>query len=305
MFAPGVPTAMREFHSSNVDIASFLISVYILGYATGPLLISPMSELYGRLPVYHVNTALFIIFNVGCAVSTNISMLIVFRFLLGVAGSCPLTVGSGTISDMFRQEERGKVMSIWTAPILLGPTLGPLAGGYVSASLGWRWDFWLLAIATGTLFALALLIQNETYPPVLLERKVRALRKKTGNLLLHSAHQSSKTPKQLFWISIVRPVKMLCLSPIIFGLSLYLAIGYGYLYLCFSTMTEVFEGQYGISPSNVGLTYLGIGLGQFVGLFAFGYFSDPLLKRLAKGGALKPEYRKLAPPPPPQLTMVI
>ena len=124
MFAPGVPEVMQEFHQDNVDIASFIVSVYVLGYAVGPLFIGPLSELYGRLPVYHVNTALFILFNIACALSTSIPMLIVFRFMLGVAGSCPLTVGSGSIADLFRQEERGRVMSIWTAPILLGPTLG-------------------------------------------------------------------------------------------------------------------------------------------------------------------------------------
>lgn len=80
-----------------------------------------MSELYGRLPVYHVNTFLFLVFNVGCGRSTSLSMLIVFRFLAGVAGSCPLTVGSGSIADTFRQDQRGKVMSVWTFPILFGP----------------------------------------------------------------------------------------------------------------------------------------------------------------------------------------
>ena len=132
---------------------------------------------------------------------------------------------------------------------------------------------------------------DETYPPILLDRKIRRLRKKTGNEALRSALESSLTPKQRLKLAIIRPLKLLFLSPIVFGLSLYLAIAYGYLYVVFTTMTEVFEGQYGISTSNVGLTFLGIGVGQFVGLIVFGWFSDALLKRLAKGGELKPEYR--------------
>ena len=66
---------------------------------------------------------------------------------------------------------------------------------------------------------------------------------------------------------------------------------YGYLYLLFTTMTFVFHDQYGISASNIGLVYLGIGLGQFVGLLLFGTYSDKLLRKLAKGGEMKPEYR--------------
>jgi multidrug resistance protein len=146
MFAPAVPDTMRTFHSDNIDLASFVVSVYVLGYAFGPLIIAPMSELYGRLWVYHVNTALFIIFNIGCALSTSLSMEIVFRFLAGFAGVTPLTVGSGTISDLFKQEERGRVMSLWTLPVLLGPTLGPVAGSYLAEAAGWRWTFWCLAI---------------------------------------------------------------------------------------------------------------------------------------------------------------
>ena len=144
---------------------------------------------------------------------------------------------------------------------------------------------------TAVLLLVALFIQKETYPPVLLERKVKRLRKETGNDKLRSALQSSKTPRQLFLLSVVRPTKMLFLSPIIFGLSLYIAVIYGYLYLLFTTMTFVFHDQYGISASNIGLVFLGIGLGQFFGLMVFGAYSDKLLRKLAKGGEMKPEYR--------------
>ncbi|OAL30037.1 hypothetical protein AYO20_08941 [Fonsecaea nubica] len=291
MFAPGVPQVMKDFHSNSEDLASFSVSVYVLGYAFGPLFIAPMSELYGRLPVYHVNTFLFGIFTFACGKSTNLSMLIVFRFLAGLAGSCPLTVGSGSIADTFRQDQRGKVMSVWTFPILFGPSLGPVVGSYLSEAAGWQWNFYLLAICTAVMFAMALIFQRETYPPILLERKVRRLRKETGNDKLRSALQSSRTPSQLFMLSVVRPTKMLFLSPIIFFLSLYLAVVYGYLYLMFTTMTFIFQDQYGISPSNVGLVFLGIGLGQFIGLLIFGSFSDKLLRKLAKDGEMKPEYR--------------
>jgi MFS family permease len=119
------------------------------------------------------------------------------------------------------------------------------------------------------------------------------LRKETGNKALRSAQQSSKPARELFLTAIIRPTKMLFLSPIVFGLSLYVAIGYGYLYLIFTTMTEVFEGQYGISRGNVGLTYLGVGVGNISGLIAFGFISDTLMKKMAKrnGGEMKPEYR--------------
>ena len=87
-----------------------------------------MSELYGRVIVYNVCTFFFLVFTIACGVSTSMPMIIVMRFLAGLAGCCPITIGSGTIADCFRQEERGMVMSVWSLPILLGPTLGPVIG---------------------------------------------------------------------------------------------------------------------------------------------------------------------------------
>lgn len=146
MFAPGIPAVMSEFHSTNTQLASFVVSVYVLGYAFGPLLIAPLSELYGRLIVYHVCNVMFVIMTVACAVSSNLNMLVGFRFLEGTFGSCPLTLGGGTIADMIPQESRGGFMAIWALGPLLGPVIGPVIGGYLSQAKGWRWVFWLIAI---------------------------------------------------------------------------------------------------------------------------------------------------------------
>lgn len=120
MFAPGVPQMMRDFHSDSPDLASFSVSIYVLGYALGPLFLAPLSELYGRVPIYHTCTFFFMVFTLACGLSTSLGMIIVMRFLAGLAGSCPITIGSGTVADCWRQQERGMVMSAWTLPILLG-----------------------------------------------------------------------------------------------------------------------------------------------------------------------------------------
>lgn len=147
MFAPGVPEVMTEFKSDNEQLASFVVSIYILGYAFGPLAVAPLSELYGRLPVYHVCNVLFVIFTIACALASNLNMLIGFRFLEGLFGSCPLTIGGGTIADMIVQQKRGGVMAIWALGPLMGPVIGPVAGGYLSQAKGWRWVFWVIAMA--------------------------------------------------------------------------------------------------------------------------------------------------------------
>ncbi|PGH26449.1 hypothetical protein AJ80_01948 [Polytolypa hystricis UAMH7299] len=293
MFAPGVADVMEEFQSSNTELASFVVSVYLLGYAFGPLVLAPLSEMYGRNAIYHVCNVLFIVFNIACAKAPNLDALIVFRFFAGTAGSAPLTIGAGSLADMIAQEQRGAAMALWALGPLLGPVVGPIAGGYLTEAMGWRWTFWILAIFAGAASVLCLISMRESYHPTLLKRKTEKLRKETGNQNLRSKLDSGLTTKEIVVISIVRPMKMLFLSPIVLLLSLYVAVVYGYLYLLFTTISSVFTDQYGFSQGNVGLAFLGIGVGSVLGLAILGATSDRILKHLAakNGGVLKPEYR--------------
>lgn len=284
---------MAEFKSTNTELGAFVVSVYVLGFAVGPLLIAPLSEMYGRLILYHTCNILFVLFIAACALSPNLSTLIGFRFIAGCAGSAPLTLGGGSIADMVAQDRRGAAMTIFAMGPLVGPVIGPVAGGYLSEAKGWRWIFWLLAILGGGITISAFLIMRETYAPTILERKTKGLQQVTGNVHLRSKLNSGLKPRQLFARSIFRPLKMLFLSPIVLTLSLFMALGYGYLYLLFTTFTMVFEEQYGFSSGAVGLTYLGLGIGSMIGMAGVGIVSDTILKKRSGAGEMKPEYRLL------------
>ncbi|TVY82541.1 Efflux pump radE [Lachnellula suecica] len=292
MFAPGVEDVLIEFHSSSTLLASLTVSIYILGYALGPLLVAPLSEMYGRVPLYHASNVLFCIFTMACAVSSNLNMLIAFRFFAGAAGSTPITIGGGSFGDMFSVEERGKAIAIWSMGPLLGPVIGPVAGGFLAESAGWRWVFWLILILAGILTIMMFIFLKETYPVALLEQKAARLRKSTGNPNLRSALTLDLPPRELFKRTIFRPIKMF-LSPIVLLLSTYMAFVYGILYLLFTTITDVFIDTYGFSQGTSGLAYLGLGIGMFAGLIAFGIGSDKLIKTLSakNGGVMKPEFR--------------
>ncbi|KAI5921519.1 putative MFS multidrug transporter [Camillea tinctor] len=297
MFAPGVPLLMAEFHNTNILLADFVVSVYVLGFAIGPLILAPSSELYGRAVIYHICNIGFIIFSVACAVSTDLGMLIVFRFFQGCFGSAPVTNGGGTIADLIAQEKRGGVIAIYALGPLLGPVIGPVAGGYLAAGRGWRWVFWVLTMIGGVFAIISFVFLRETYPTVLLRRKTARLVKETGNANLRSKLDSGLNAQQLFVQSILRPSKLLILSPIVLATSVYTGVAYGYLYLMFSTFTYVFQEQYGFSTKNVGLTYLGTGIGSLLGLILLGAVSDRIVKAKSKStlgapsGTMKPEYR--------------
>lgn len=252
-----------------------------------------MSELYGRSIVYHVSNVGFVAFLVGCALAPDLNSLVVFRFFCGCFGASPLTNGGGSIADIIRQEKRGSAMAAFSVGPLLGPIIGPVAGGFLTEAKGWRWVFWTLAIVAGAVTIIMLLFMRETYAPVILQRKTARLRKETGNELLRSKLDIGLSPRDHFYRSIIRPLKMLIRSPIVALFAVYIAVVYGYLYLMFTSMTEVFQQTYHFSTSITGLVFLGMGVGSMAGLAYFSATSDRHIQKMSKleGKGMKPEYR--------------
>jgi MFS family permease len=133
---------------------------------------------------------------------------------------------------------------------------------------------------------------RETYHPVLLARKTVKLQKETGNMHLRSKLDSGLTNKQLWKISLIRPVKMLCFSPIVLPLTIYVGFAYGILYFLFTTYTYVYQESYHFTFGEVGLTYIPSGIGMFLGLGFMGKYSDKNIRDIkAKGQVVKPEDR--------------
>ncbi|KAK4162828.1 major facilitator superfamily domain-containing protein [Cladorrhinum sp. PSN259] len=293
MFAPGIQRIMKEFGSTSSTDATFLVSIYILGFAFGPLFVAPMSEIYGRSPLYNTGNILFLIFSICTALSNSIGMMMAFRFLMGLAGSVPITIGSGSIADMMPVELRGRAMAAWALGPLLGPCIGPVAGGFLIRAEGWRWVYWLIAILTGCITISTYFTLKESYAPVILGRKAARLRKETGNQELRSKFADvSLTPTERFKVAIIRPMKLLFTVPIVTAMSFYIAVVYGILYLLFTTFSIVFPKNYGFDEVQSGLVFIPSAIGMMVGIVLFGALSDKMITAKKEAGLeVKPEMR--------------
>ncbi|RYP53481.1 hypothetical protein DL768_001518 [Monosporascus sp. mg162] len=235
MFAPGVPAIMKEFNETSATTATFLVSIYILGFAFGPLAVAPLSEIYGRRLLYFWGNILFVIFTVCTALSKNMGMFMAFRLLMGLSGAVPVTIGSGSIVDVMPVEKHSRAMSAWAMGPLLGPCIGPIAGGYLIEAAGCRWVYWLIAIVGGFCIPVSFFCLREPFAPVLMEQKACRLRKETGNPDLYSRISGRAPPKEQFKLASVRSLKLLLVTPIVTLMSLYVAILCGILYLLFAT----------------------------------------------------------------------
>ncbi|KAB5558484.1 major facilitator superfamily transporter [Coniochaeta sp. 2T2.1] len=296
ILAPGIGSLSEEFHNTNSIIATMTVSIYLLGYVIGPLFLAPLSEIYGRKIVLGAANVFFCSWQIGCALAPNISALIVFRFLAGVGGAGCLTLGAGVISDVFRTDERGFAIGIYTLGPLIGPTVGPLIGGYLAETIGWRWDFWIVLIVGVTITTLIEIFNKETNPRVLIERKVARLAKETGRTDLRSVYVTSgpqPSGKRILLNGLIRPIKMLFLSPLVFFLSLYIAFVYGVLYLLFTTIPVVFQETYGWTIGSTGLVYIALGVGNLAGWAIITLRSDKdIIRRTRQNdGVFEPEMR--------------
>ncbi|KAL9127160.1 MAG: hypothetical protein Q9217_003913 [Psora testacea] len=296
MVAPGIDGVLADFNVSSSAISSLAVTIFLLGLALGPIFLSSLGEVYGRLPVYHAANIVFIAFMIANALSKNIAQFMIFRFISGCAGGMPLAMGGGTIADVTLPAKRGFATALFSLGPLAGPVLGPAIGGFLAAGNGWRWTFWLLAILGGAVEAATLIVMRETSPKILLERKAACLRISTGNAHLRSKLAHKLTPQQVLAQALVRPTMLLVRSPVLLALSLYAALVFGVIYLLFTTFNGVFRGQYGFSTSISGLVYLGLGIALVVGVVIFGNLNPRIQAARMKADGVdkpKPEYRLL------------
>ncbi|KAL4898345.1 major facilitator superfamily domain-containing protein [Aspergillus ambiguus] len=295
ILSPAITSVGEEFHNTSETVGAMTVSIYLVGYVIGPLFMAPLSEIYGRRMVLACSNFFFCIWQIGCALAPNMASLIVFRLLCGIGGAGCLTLGGGVISDLFRTDQRGFAMGFWTLGPLFGPVIGPLIGGFVVETIGWRWDFWIVLILGGVIVVTLEIFNRETNHRILIKRKVARLRKELGRDDLRSCYEEGEAPSKLQILvhGLIRPMKLLALSPLVFFLSLYVAFVYGVLYLLFTTIPTLFESVYGFSVGLTGLVYLALGLGNFLGWLVITLWSDKSVVRLAQsnGGKFQPEMR--------------
>ncbi|KAK0639739.1 major facilitator superfamily domain-containing protein [Cercophora newfieldiana] len=296
ILAPGISSLNEDFGNTNGIVGAMTVSIYLLGYVVGPLFLAPLSEIYGRRPVLSAANIFFCCWQIGCALAPNIASLIVFRFFAGIGGAGCLTLGAGVIADVFRADERGFAVGIYTLGPLVGPTLGPLIGGFLSQTIGWRWDFWIVFIVAVIIVVLIEIFNHETNPRVLMKRKVQRLRKELGRDDLRSCYDSGTVTMshgRILRNGLVRPTKLLFLSPLVFSLSIYMAFTYGVLYLLFTTIPTVFHQTYHWGIGLTGLVYICMGAGNLCGWAVITAFSDSSVVRQTKAnnGVFEPEMR--------------
>lgn len=263
-----------EFGNSRL-VATLGLSFFVFGLGISPMILGPLSEFYGRRPIYVGAYVFFTIWMIPCAVARNIQTMLIARFLDGFSGSAFLSVAGGTVGDMFTRDRLQAPMMVYTASPFIGPSLGPILGGFINYNTSWRWTFYMLLIWSGINLVIITLFVPETYMPVLLRRKARMKRNETGD-------DRYKAPieildRSIFWTivrSLYRPFILLTVEFMCMNLCLFSSILLGILYLFFGAFDLVFSDVYGFKLWQVGLSFLGLLVGMMAAIA-----TDPLWHR--------------------------
>ncbi|KAK0387064.1 hypothetical protein NLU13_5377 [Sarocladium strictum] len=262
-YTGGIREIIEEFKISQ-ELATLGVSLFVLGFAVGPLLWAPLSEVFGRQILFVITYGGLTAFNAGAAGSKGPATLLVTRFLAGSLGSSPLTNAGGVIADMFPASQRGLAMTLFASAPSLGPIFGPIVGGFIGEGPGWRWVLGFLAAFSGLFWIIGSLLVPETYAPVLLRRRAEKLSKITGKVY-RAKIEIDRGPvslAQIMKVSLSRPWILLFKEPIVLLLSVYMAIIYGTLYMLFGAFPIVYQENRGWSQGIGGLAFLGVMVGM-------------------------------------------
>ncbi|KAL3477168.1 MFS general substrate transporter [Aspergillus californicus] len=296
MVAPALTTMAKDLGITDSVESQLTLSVFVLAYAVGPLFLGPLSEIYGRVIVLQLSNLFYLVFNIGCAVSQTKAQMIVCRFFAGLGGSAPLAVGGGVLSDCFTPDQRGKSIAVYSLAPLLGPAVGPIAGGFIAEHTTWRWVFYATSIADGAIQIVGLFLLKETYAPRLLQMRAKKLRKESGDPSYQTEiERQNKTLGEIIRTALIRPFRLLTTQPIVQAIALYLAYAYGIMYLVLSTFPTLWTGEnyYNESIGIGGLNYISLGVGFWLGSQICAPLNDRIYRRLKaqNNGIGQPEFR--------------
>ncbi|QIW97000.1 hypothetical protein AMS68_002518 [Peltaster fructicola] len=294
------PTAMLIERDFNVgqEVTVLGTSLFVLGYALGPCVWAPLSELYGRRVPTILAAFMFGVFEIGVSTAKDIQTVMICRFFSGFAGSAALTMCPSVFADIYSNKVRGVAIALFSATVFNGPLLGPMLGGFISKdqSLGWRWTQYIPAIMAFSSAALALFFQRESYGPVILVNKAAELRRLTKNWGIHAKQDEVEVDfNELITKNIGRPFRILFTETIVLLITIYMSFLYGILYLSLTAYSIVFGQVHGFSLGVAGLPFMGLVVGVSIGLGVILITNKSYVKKLdANNNVPVPEWR-LAP----------
>lgn len=261
--------------------ATLCITLYTLGLATGPLVLAPISEAYGRRWVYIPAISFVLAFSAGAAAAKSFAILLTCRFFSGFFCSVGIAVGGGTVADIWpRGKQRATASLLFVLAPFLALTLGPTAGAYVLhiRHANWRWTKWMMVFFCLPLWLMFVLMRetSEEQPP-------------------HDANNGWEEIR-LSARSFYLPLRLLFTDYVILSLTVYTSFSYATVFSYFSSLQHVLMLDYGFGTRQASLGLLSLIVGNFCAIILWVVLEKAVTSSEEKlpGKVFQPEKRLYA-----------
>ncbi|KAJ5167707.1 uncharacterized protein N7482_003301 [Penicillium canariense] len=267
----------------SLQNASYLTSLQIAILGGAPLFWKPLSNRFGRRPIFLLSLILSLVCNIGCAKSTTYASVAACRALVAFFISPASAIGSAVVMETTFKKDRARYMGIWTLMVTLGVPIGPFIFGFVTYRVGYHWIYWILAMINGGQFVLYLFLGPET-------RYVGQgvdCEEPTWKTEYMSLRRVDPTP--FTWYEFVRPLTMVRRPSIVIP-----ACAYAMVFLWGNILTTVevpslLQEKFDLNAEQLGMQFLGAIIGSLIGEQMGGVLSDHWMNRRQRRLDRKPE----------------
>ncbi|KAF2633388.1 MFS general substrate transporter [Macroventuria anomochaeta] len=284
-----------EGKHASTSTSALLVTIWELGEAAGPLLIAPLSEVFGRYPVMNGCNIVFIIATFLAAGSKSTRLLIAARWLTGFAVASNV-LNPSIIGDIFESDQRGSAMSLVSLAPLIGGAIGPAIAGAIAQTLGWRQVLLMAAGLAVIAEILFLTCFRETYKMAILHQRIARIKRESGEFKAEPLAPKSKH-EDLFkiWHALTRPFAVLFGSGVLMALSLQASISFSFFYVMSISLPSILQETYNFNPAETGAAFIIFSIGSLLSVFLCNAFLDriyiTLRNRSTHPDQRKPEYR--------------
>ncbi|GKZ63437.1 hypothetical protein AnigIFM49718_011845 [Aspergillus niger] len=286
IYFPAIPSISRSLNVST-ELVNLSITSYLIFQGLAPSLWGPISDVKGRRIAYIGTLFVAVCACIGLAETRNYTMLIIFRCLQSTGSASTVAIGSGVIGDITTREDRGGFMGFFQGMMLISIAIGPVIGGALAGSIGWRTIFWFLTVYSGVLLTMIGLLLPETLRSIV-GNGGQLPSPRIGRYPLTLYQRFSKTnwretvgynrlaPKKR--TELLGPLRIL-ISKQAAPLVLFFAIYFAVWQMTITAMATLFKEHYGLTENQSGLTFIANGAGSMVGTLITGRILDKDYRR--------------------------